>query len=302
MRITFWGTSEFALPSLQALVNHNYTVVAVYTKDIPIKKKTFHPIAKFAKDNSISLRQPTNLNTNEEFEKFLSLRANIGIVVSYGMIIPKCYLQSVKYGFINVHPSDLPRWRGPSPIYRTIIAGDVKSAVCIIKMTSTIDAGAILIKQLISLSNDVTGVELRNITSNIGATLVIQALKLFLSNKVKYEKQNTNKITYANKITPLEKKLNFFLTSDEVNNFIRAFSIVPGAYLIYKNKMIKIMKARVINTIHKYEPGTIVDGNFSISCKKGLLRPIIVQKSGKKMMSIKSFLNGFTFIIGSKVI
>lgn len=302
MKIVFMGSPEFAVPTLKKLVDSSHKVVAVYTKppiysDRELRKRCT-TVYSLAKKLDLEIHFPHKLNIPKNIEYFKSLNPDIAVVTAYGLLIPKELLTIPKYGFINVHPSNLPRWRGPAPIQRAIMAGDNKISVCIMKINEGLDTGDVIYRKDIILHDSVTGKELHDQCAVLGSQMIIDVLNQFNLNQVVFSKQSNHGITYAKKISSQEGLLNFQLTVSEINNKIRALSPKPGAYFIHKNEIIKVIKAKIILSNHSYPYGRVIDHKLSIACKDGILKPILLQRQGKKMIYNDAFLRGFSIQLG----
>lgn len=299
------GSPEFAAPTLSKLVSHGCEVISVYTKP-PIssgrrlrqKKSVIHDLAE---QLSLNVLTPKKLKTPDAIKQFKSLNPDIVIVAAYGLLIPKEFLAIPKYGFINIHPSDLPRWRGAAPIQRTIMAGDKKTAICIMKMDAGLDTGDIILRKKILLDNQITAKELHDKCSELGGEMIFDVLDLFKNGKVSFIKQSDDGVTYADKIVATEEILNFNLSAFEINNKIRALSPKPGAYFVYKNEIIKIITALTEKSNKVYQPGIVIDKKLGIACQDSILRPLLLQRQGRKMIYTEAFLRGFDIPVGSKL-
>ena len=299
------GSPKFAIPTLEKLVRSNNTVISVYTK-APVRvgrglKTRYTIVHNLADKLNLKVNYPRKLQTVKNIEYFQSLNPDIVIVAAYGLLIPKELLKIPKYGFINIHPSSLPRWRGAAPIQRTIMAGDNKTEVCIIKINEGLDTGDILLRKEIILDNLITGKELHDQCAELGSRMILDVLNLFSLNQVVFTKQSSQGITYAKKISSQEGLLNFQLTVDELSNKIRALSPKPGAYFIYKNEIIKVIKAEIKLFNHSYLYGRVIDNKLSIACKDGILKPLLLQREGKKMIYNEAFLRGFSIQSGDRL-
>lgn len=297
------GSPEFAAPTLSSLVNTNHEIIAVYTKP-PVSsgrglKENKSVIHVLAEKLSLTILTPKKLGTSENIKIFASLKPDIAIVAAYGLIIPKEFLQIPKHGFINVHPSDLPRWRGAAPIQHTVMAGDEKTAVCIMKMDEGLDTGDIILRSEIQLNDKITAKELHDKCATLGSSMIVETLNLFEKNKVLFKKQSQVGITYAEKIIPTEGRVDFNLPAKKVNCKIRALSPRPGAYFFYNNEMIKIITAEVGSLKHDFKPGLVIDDKLSIACKEGIIKPTLLQRQGKKMVYTDAFLRGFKIPAGT---
>ena len=203
LKIVFMGTPEFSVPSLKSLISNKFDIIKIYTQP-PKKSKrgqkiNASPIEKFSKKNKINFRSPKNLKSDEEFKIFKELSADLAVVVAYGQLIPKVYLKTVKLGFINVHASLLPKWRGAAPIQRAIMNGDKKIGVSIMKIEEKLDSGPVLATKEIELGRNVTCGEAEKRLSVIGADLLIKSLKNIESGDIKFINQIHSEATYAKK-------------------------------------------------------------------------------------------------------
>ena len=208
----FMGTSEFSIPSLDALIKNKFNILCVYTQP-PNKSKRgqkINPtvIEEFSKKNKINFKNPKNLNDENEFKIFKNLSPDIVVVVSYGKIIPKKFLNLVKFGFINVHASLLPKWRGAAPIQRAIMNGDKMIGVSIMKIEEKLDSGPILESKELELDQNATYGEIEKRLSLEGANLLLKSLKNIQDGKSQFLNQIDSEATYAKKIVKTETKIN----------------------------------------------------------------------------------------------
>jgi methionyl-tRNA formyltransferase len=305
MEIIFMGSPAFATPALSEVANSKHKIIAVYTKPprssgrgLKENKSAIHLLAE---KRQIKTLTPKTLKASEEIERFKSLNPDIVVLVAYSMIIPKEFLQIPKFGFINLHPSDLPRWRGAAPIQRTIMAGDKKTALCVMQMDAGLDTGDIILRKEILLDDKITAKELHDSSSELGAKMIIETLDLFEKNTVTYVKQSISGVTYAEKLSSNDSLLNFSLPAEKVNCQIRALSPKPGAYFRYNGEIIKIITAEVGIFEHNLLPGTVVDNNLSIACKTGVIKPTLLKREGRKMIYTTAFLRGFAIPEGTKL-
>jgi len=197
------GTPEFSVPTLEVLIKKKFNILCTYTQ--PPKKSNRgqkinpSPIEKFCKKNNISFKNPTSLNNKEELKIFEKLSPDIVIVVAYGQIIPKFFLNLPKFGFINIHASLLPKWRGAAPIQRAIMNGDKKTGVSIMKIEEQLDSGPILASEELELNHNLTHGEIEKELSIIGANLLIKTLKNIEEDNLKFVDQKHSEATYAKK-------------------------------------------------------------------------------------------------------
>ncbi|MBM3590180.1 MAG: methionyl-tRNA formyltransferase [Alphaproteobacteria bacterium] len=307
MRIIFMGTSDFGLPTLEKILSNNkHNLVAIYTKEPSIggrgNRIQYSAIHNFAIQNNINIHTPKTLKDNYTQEQFKNFKPDLAVVVSYGLILPKEILDIPKYGCLNVHPSDLPLYRGSAPLQRSIMNNEKNSAVCIIKMDSGIDSGDVVNRKKFIINDDDNFLTISRKTSEIGAELIIKTIHETEHNILQFESQDHQKSTYANKIEKNESLIDWNKSCREIFNKVRALRGNLDAYLIYNNEKIKILECQSVKTTSNSNyKGIIIDYEFSIGCLDGIIKPTIVQKSGKKPMSLKDFLNGFKFKLGDKV-
>ena len=298
-KIIFMGTPEVASNYLNALIENKYEIISVITQ--PPRKKNrgmkIEPssVQKIANQNNIPVYTPQILD-NKIFDIIKSYRPDLVIVMAYGLLIPSNFLDIPFYGFINVHLSLLPRWRGASPIEYALQNGDSKSGVSIIKMEEKLDAGPIITQKEIPINQNINKDNLLKLINDEGIKLLINILpKLFLDDVI-LKKQNEKKVKYAYKIHSEDRKINFKNTSSQIINKIRAFSIKPGAWFLYNSERIKIISAMKKNNEGK--PGIILNKYFELGCLNGSILPTLLQREGKNIVKTEDFLRGFKFKVG----
>ncbi len=301
-KIIFMGTPNIAAQHLKSLIDNNLNIVGVFTQ--PPRKKNRgmkieeSPVHQIAKNNKLEVFCPTSVD-NSVLEKTKSLEPDLIIVVAYGIILPSHFLDIPKFGCINIHVSLLPRWRGAAPIEHALLEGDTKTGISIIKMSPKLDAGDILHQVGIGISDDMYSDELEIALTNLGKQTMLQALPKLFEDKTKSNKQDENKVTYANKFTPNDRKINFNYSTNEVYNHIRAHGPKPGSWFIYRGERIKILKA----TKHKDkgQQSTILNNKFMLACNDGSILPTLIQREGKKAVELKNFVQGFSFAVNDKL-
>ncbi len=301
LNVVFMGTSEFSVPTLNALIKNKYKVIKVYTQP-PKKSKRGQkvnpsPIEEFCKKNNISLNNPANLNNKEELETFKKLSPDIVVVVAYGQIIPKSFLDIVKFGFVNIHASLLPKWRGAAPIQRAIMHGDKKIGVSIMKIEEKLDRGPILSSEELKLDQNATHGEIEKKLSIMGANLLIKSLKNIEEGKSKFVDQIHSEATYAKKIDKSETKINWNLDAHKVLAHIHGLSPSPGAWFEYESERYKVLKAKIMTT--KGKSSSVLDENLTVGCKSDSIKILELQRQGKNKQTAKEFLLGKKIIKGS---
>ena len=301
LKIVFMGTPEFSVPTLEALIKNEFNIVSVYTQP-PAKSKrgqkiNTSPIEEFSKKNKLNFRNPINLNSDEEFNIFKELSADLVVVVAYGQIILKKFLNTAKFGFINIHASLLPKWRGAAPIQRAIMNEDKKTGVSIMKIEEKLDSGPVLASKELALDQNATYGEIQKKLSVIGSDLLIESLKNIENDKAKFIDQIHSNSTYAKKIDKNETKINWRLDANKVIAYIHGLSPNPGAWFEYENERFKVLRAN--KSAASGNPGTLLDENLTIACKSDSIQILEIQRQGKNKQITKDFLLGKKISKGS---
>ena len=297
MRIVFMGSPDFAVPSLNALVEAGYEVICVYCqpprpagRGKADRKTAVHERAEAL---GIEVRTPKSLRNAEEQERFRLLEADIAIVAAYGLILPKPILDAPEQGCVNVHASLLPRWRGAAPIQRAILAGDEISGVTIMQMDEGLDTGPMLHR----LTLDIRGKNAGQVTEEM-AQLGAQALIDWLENPTPPEPQPLAGATYASKIDKAEARIDWSQTAHEIERQVRAFNPVPGAWFEAAGERIKLLKA-AIGSDAAGKAGEVLDECLSVACGEEYIRPLKVQRAGRGAMTPGELLRGFAIPKGT---
>ena len=294
LNIVFMGTPEFSVHALHTLIKNKFNVFKVYTQP-PKKSKRGQkvnpsPIEEFCKKNKISFSNSPNLNSEEELKIFKKLSPDIVVVVAYGQIIPKSFLDVVKFGFINIHASLLPKWRGAAPIQRAIMNGDKKIGVSIMKIKEKLDSGPVLTSKELELDQNATHGEMEKKLSLMGADLLIQSLKTVEAGTSKFIDQRHSEATYAKKIDKTETKINWNLDANKVLSHIHGLSPSPGAWFEFENERFKVLRAK-ISTLNG-KSSSVLDENLTIACKSNSIQILELQRQGKNKQTTKEFLLG----------
>ncbi len=292
------GTPNFALPALQKLIaKQEFEIVAVFTREPKIAgrghKVQNSPIHNLALKHGLKVFTPRTLKNKEAQNDFLNLKADACAVVAYGLILPSEIINGCKFGCFNIHPSDLPKWRGAAPIQRTIMNRDEKTAICIIKMDEGLDSGDVVAKQEFALNGRENYFELEEKFALLGAEMLLDVLQKAKNGELKEEKQNDALASYAKKIEKSECEINFDKSAAEVDAQIRALNGSLGAFFNFGKERIKIFSCKIIDEkAQKGKVGAVLNDEFHIQCKKGIIQPQILQKSGRPKMTINEFLLG----------
>jgi len=295
LNIIFMGTPEFSLPTLEELIKNNFNILTIYTQPPKRSKRgqkiNPSPIEEFSRKKNLNLRSPSSLNNEEELKFFKNLSPDLVVVVAYGQIIPKNFLEIPKLGFINIHASLLPKWRGAAPIQRAIMNQDKKIGVSIMKIEEKLDSGPVLSFKEIELNQNSTYGEIEKKLSIFGANLLVETLKKLSAEKIEFKKQDDSKVTYARKISKDETRINWNLEADKIIAHIHGLSPSPGAWFEYKGDRFKVFKATKSSLSGK--PGTVMNENLNVACKSNSIQILELQKQGKKKQTVKEFLLGY---------
>ncbi|WMY94967.1 MAG: methionyl-tRNA formyltransferase [Arsenophonus sp.] len=300
LRIIFAGTPDFAAKHLATLINRKdkHKIIGVLTQpDKPSgrgQKLTSSAVKILANTMNIPVFQPKTLKTKESENWIKNQKADIMIVIAYGIIIPEIILNLLPMGCINVHCSLLPRWRGATPIQHSILAGDKKTGISIIQMDIGIDTGNILYQKTCPIEIYDTTKTLYQKLEKIGPIALQNTLDLLIFGKIKSKKQNNFSVKYAKKIKKKEALINWKLSAIQIERCIRAFNPWPVSYFVIENIPIKVWDAQVIFKNIDLYPGTILKVNktgLKIITAKNILNISKIQPAGKKIMLVKDFIN-----------
>jgi methionyl-tRNA formyltransferase len=304
MRLIFWGTSEFAVPSLERINNSGHEICCVVTT--PEKqagrglKSKPSPIKLTSDKIGLRVIEPDNPNTDDVFEILNLEKADVCVLAAYGFIIKPKLLNLPSKGFINIHPSLLPKYRGAAPIQRAVINGEKVSGVTTFFMNEHMDAGDIIMQSVTDIDDNETYGELQTRLAQIGADLVIKTLNLIRDDKYQHTPQDKDLVTLAPKIKKEECVIDWNKPAKEIHNLIRGLSPEPGAYSHFREKRVRILKSGLsvllpeINLSSKGKPGRIstVRKNLLVSTQDGYLEILMLQIEGGKIISGTDFING----------
>lgn len=299
LRIIFAGTPDFAACHLNILIQANYHILGVFTQpDRPAgrgHKLKSSSVKKLALKYNLPIFQPLSLHNTESYKIIANLKADLIIVVAYGLLLPKKILDMPKFGCINVHGSLLPRWRGAAPIQRALLAGDKYTGITIIQMDTGLDTGPILYKTKCEIKSYDTTLTLYTKLICLGQDALLTTLKLIITGSLKLIRQNETNATYANKLSKKEAKLNWYLPAKKLVQCIHAFNPWPISYFILDQHYIKVFEAHVsIQSTISYSPGTILavnDSGIYIATYSNVLTLTLLQLAGKKIMSVLELIN-----------
>lgn len=300
VRVCFLGTPQFAEVHLSTLLKDpRFEVVGVVTQpDRPAGRKmqlTPSPVKVLALSHNLPVVTPENLRKEPEtFEIIKSWKADVAAVVAFGQILSQDFLDSFKFGAVNVHGSLLPLWRGAAPIQRSIEAGDIKTGVSLQRMVKKLDAGPIIGERVVELNNEITATELYNNLAVLGCELLQTDLLKYVNGEINPLEQDEAKVTLAAKIEKEESLLNFSLPAVKLHNRVRAFTMGPGTYVMFQGKRLKIHKTKVLNNSGAgLEAGAVVTVStteLQIQTSDGVLALLEVQPESKPKLPISDFL------------
>ncbi len=289
--IVFMGTPKFAVPILRHLYN-KFNIKCVFTQP-PSKsnrgqKFTKSPIHISAEELNLKIKTPKNIH--EEFEYLKELNLDLGIVVAYGQILPKKVLNLSKKGFLNIHASLLPKWRGAAPIQRSILSNEKETGVSFMKINEKLDSGPICSKYKIEISDQDNTEILSEKLSNLSAEKIFENVQKILKDEAIFEDQNEAQATYAKKIKKNEGKINWKEDAYIILAKVNGLYPKPGCWFNFENNRYKILRA-VLSGQNK-KPGEILDEKLTISCGSKSIKVIKIQREGKKPQSVEDFLLG----------
>ena len=298
LRIIFAGTPDFAARHLDALLSSGHNVVGVFTQpDRPAgrgKKLMPSPVKVLAEEKGLPVFQPASLRPQENQQLIADLHADVMVVVAYGLILPKAVLDMPRLGCINVHGSLLPRWRGAAPIQRALWAGDAETGVTIMQMDVGLDTGDMLHKLVCPITAEDTSATLYDKLAGLGPAGLIETLAQLVSGTAQPQVQDEAQVTYAEKLSKDEARVDWSLSAAQLERCIRAFNPWPMSWLEIDGQPLKIWKASVIDSGTTAEPGTIVEATkqgIQIATGDGILNLESLQPAGKKAMSAQDLLN-----------
>ena len=302
-KIIFMGTPLFAVPILKSLYQNGYPISVVYTqppqKSHRGQKINKSPIQGISETLNIDFRCPENLKDNdEEYEFIKNLNADLAVVVAYGKLIPKNFLNLTKKGFINIHGSILPSWRGAAPIQRSIMNLDKETGISIMKLVETLDSGPVSNIYKIKLDQNNNAEEISEKLSFLAAEKILDDIDDILDDKAKFIDQDHSKASYAKKIEKIEGEINWNDEAQKIIGKINGLFPVPGAFFNFKGERYKILKAEIGNGIG--QAGEVLSDKLEIACTNNQSIKILeIQRQGKKPQKIGEFMLGSSIRKGS---
>ena len=294
LNIAFMGTPQFAVPALKKILLTSHNIKAVYSqpprksnRGMQVEKSPVHLLAE---ENNILVRTPNSLA--EDFDFFRQLQVDLVIVVAYGQIISKQFLQLPKYGFLNIHASLLPKWRGAAPIQRSVMAQDSVTGISIMKIEEKLDSGPVLLVEEMKINLTTTSGMVEKYLADVGGDKIIEAIQMIEEGKAVFVPQDDNLATYAKKIKKEDETIDWHKPAKEIIAQIHGLNPRPGAFFTFQNEKIKIWRAEYVEKSDK--PGLVLDDQLCISCGMGSLQILEIQRPGKKIQKTKDFLLGYT--------
>jgi methionyl-tRNA formyltransferase len=303
-KLVFMGTPMFAVPILKSLYQNGYNISCVYTQP-PQKSKRGQkinksPIQGISETLNLEYRTPPVINNEEEYNFLNSLDADLAIVVAYGQIIPKKFLNLTKKGFINIHASLLPKWRGAAPIQRSIMNLDQETGISIMRIAEKLDTGPVCNNYKIQLNENLNALEISEKLSSLAAEKILDNVDDILDGKANFIEQDHSNATYASKIQKTEGQINWDENAEKIIGKINGLYPSPGAFFMFNGERYKILKAQVGRA--QGNPGSVLSDNLEIAC--GNNQSIIIkeiQRQGKRPQNIGEFIQGSQIKKGSKI-
>lgn len=308
------GTPEFSTATLQALIDAGHDIICVYTqpprpagrRGLELKPSPVHALAE---THNIEVRTPASLKSEDEQSRFDALKADVAVVVAYGLLLPKAILDSPKHGCFNGHASLLPRWRGAAPIQRAIMAGDAATGMMIMKMDVGLDTGPYALTEKITITDKTSAGGLHDQLMEISGPLAVKAMELLANGEIELIEQAEDGVTYAAKIDKTECRIDFGKSAIDVHRHIMGLSPFPGAWFeIGEGKKairVKVLKSKLVDSVDSMSidqlAGQVIDDQLTIACGDGAIQLLELQKAGGKKMDAQSFLRGVALDVGSKL-
>jgi len=301
-KIVFMGTPFFAVPILKSLYQNGYPISVVYTQPAQKSKRgqrvNKSPIQGISETLNIEFRTPTSLKNNrEEYEYLKKLNADIAIVVAYGQIIPKEILSLTKKGFINIHASLLPKWRGAAPIQRSIMHLDKQTGISIMKIDEKLDSGPVCNSYKLNVMNNDNAEIISDKLSALAAEKILDNIDEILEDKIEFKEQVHEEATYAYKIEKLEGKIDWNNSAESIIGKINGLYPNPGAWFIYNGERYKVLKAEISNGAGKR--GAVLNDYLEVSCYDKSVKILEIQREGKRLQNINEFMLGSQIKKGS---
>ena len=295
MKIIFAGTPHFAASALAALLNEHQIVAVLTQPDRPAGRGmqlSASPVKQLALQHGLPVLQPTTLKTDDAQRSIAAFGAELMVVAAYGLILPKAVLELPRYGCLNIHASLLPRWRGAAPVQRAILAGDTETGITIMQMDEGLDTGDMLLRRTCMIAPDETAQTLHDKLAELGATSILEALRLLQEQRLAPARQDNAAASYAAKLLKNEAKINWHHDAQQIERAVRAFNPFPVCHADFNGAVIKIWKASVQEEVQG-KPGTVIavdKHGLVVACGKNALRLEVLQRPGGKAQPAAQFL------------
>ncbi len=302
LRVIFMGTPDFSVPTLAAIHAAGHEIVCVYTRAPSAAARRGlalipSPVQKEAERLGIEVRHPASLKGEAEQTAFRDLKADVAVVVAYGLLLPQSILDGTRLGCLNGHGSLLPRWRGAAPIQRAIMAGDSETGMMVMQMEKGLDTGPVALTARVAIGPNMTTGELHDALSTAGATLMVEALVKLEAGTLTFAQQPSEGVIYAHKIDKAETRIDWARPAQDVHNAIRGLSPFPGAWCEAQGERLKVLRSELASG--NGAPGELIDDALTVACLGGAVRLVEVQKAGGKPMSGQELLRGMKLTKGS---
>ncbi|WP_192257012.1 methionyl-tRNA formyltransferase [Mesorhizobium caraganae] len=319
LRVIFMGTPEFSVPVLRAIAEAGHELAAVYTQPPRAAGRrglelTPSPVQREAERLDIAVRTPISLKGEVEQAAFAALRADVAVVVAYGLLLPKAILEAPRLACLNGHASLLPRWRGAAPIQRAIMAGDTETGMMVMHMEEGLDTGPVALVEKCTIGPDMTAGDLHDRLMHIAATLMVEALSRIEAETLAFTLQAVDGVTYARKIDKSETRVDWTRPAVEVHNHLRGLSPFPGAWseieIGGRTERLKLLRSTLVDgqsltedwspSEDLSESGGILDDRLTVACGTGAVRLVEVQRAGGRPAAAQEFLRGAKIEKGMK--
>jgi len=308
LQIVFFGTPDFALATLDALLGSRHRVVGVVTQPDRPRGRGQHvaesPVKRRAVDAGLPVHQPAGLKDAAFLEAIAALQADLGVVAAYGRILSDRVLALPRLGFLNVHASLLPRYRGAAPVHRAVIAGDTETGVTIMRVVKALDAGPMLAIERRPIDPNETSDRVERDLARIGADLLVRTIDALAQGRAREMPQDETQATYAPRLTKDEGLVDWTQSSQHVHNLIRGLHPWPHAFTFVESRRVILRRSEISDTANVHEePGTVLEAHgdrLVVATGAGALRLVDVQPEGKRVMGIRDFLSGHTLRAGDR--
>jgi methionyl-tRNA formyltransferase len=305
LRVVFMGTPDFAVPTLVEIVGRSYEVAAVYSRaPKPAGRRgldlTPSPVEREARRFNLPVLTPARLSATDAEDAMRAHRADLAVVVAYGLILPPQILEAFPLGAFNLHASLLPRWRGAAPINRAIMAGDAETGVMVMRMEEGLDTGPIAMAERVAIEPDATAGDLHDRLARLGADLMVRALGAIERGSLTLTPQPAAGVTYAAKIGKEETRITWGRPWQEVHDHIRGLSPFPGGWFETAGESARVKVLRTTKGEGAGAPGTVLDDKLTVACGDGAVRILELQRAGRQAMKADEFLRGTPVAAGTR--